>query len=91
VFLFLTVFYVQLCKFMRIAQRTIRTRNLKLQELAGRMLEVVQQYIEDPRARVDAQERLGRAARRIRCTAIPSPGGSLVADSTVLRSLAFRV
>ena len=37
-----------------------------MQELAGRMLEVVQKYIDDPRARVDARERLGRAARRIR-------------------------
>ena len=31
------------------------------------MLEVVQYYIDDPRARIDARERLGRAARRIRC------------------------
>ena len=30
------------------------------------MLEVVQYYIDDPRARIDARERLGRAARRIR-------------------------
>lgn len=84
VVLVLAVFHVQLCKLLGNAHDTNHTRNLKLQELAGRMLEVVQQYIDDPRARIDAQERLGRAARRIRCTATPSPGGSLVADSTVL-------
>ena len=32
------------------------------------MLEVVQYYMDDPRARIDARERLGRAARRIRWT-----------------------
>jgi hypothetical protein len=32
------------------------------------MLEVVQYYVDDPRARIDARERLGRAARRIRWT-----------------------
>lgn len=30
------------------------------------MLEVVQDYIDDPRARIDAKERLGRVAHRIR-------------------------
>jgi hypothetical protein len=41
------------------------------------MLEVVQYYIDDPRARIDARERLGRAARRIRCPSqfrqLPAP------------------
>lgn len=30
------------------------------------MLEVVHEYVNDPRARIDARERLGRVARRIR-------------------------
>lgn len=37
------------------------------------MGEVVQEYIDDPRARVDVKERLGRAARRIRSAASPPP------------------